>query len=159
MYIFLLLNHSVISNSETPWTTASHACLSFTIFWSLLKLMYIESMIHLTISSSVIHYPSCPQSFPSSESFPMSQLFTSGGQSIGATASASVFPMNIQCWFSLGLTGLIFLLSKGPSRVFSSTTIHQHSAFFMVQLSHPYLTALHVFDYMDLCWQSDVSAF
>ena len=68
---------------------------------------------HPTISSSVVPFSSCLQSFPTSRSFPMSQFFTSGGQSIGASASASVFPMNIQDWFTLGWTGLISLLSKG----------------------------------------------
>ena len=73
--------------------------------------------------------------------FPMSQLFTSGGQSIGASALASVLPMSIQGWFPLGLTSLISLLSKGLSRVFSSTSQkHRRSAFFMVQLSHPHVT-------------------
>ena len=80
---------------------------------------------HLT---SVVPF-SCLQYFPASGSFPMSQLFTSGGQSIGATASASVFPMNIQCWFPLGLTGLISLLPKGLSRVFSKTTVQKHQSF------------------------------
>ena len=78
---------------------------------------------HPTISSSVVPFSSCPQSFPASESFPVSRLFASGGQSIGASASASVLPMNIQRWFPLGLTGLISLLSKGLSRGFSSTTV------------------------------------
>ena len=73
---------------------------------------------HPTISSSVVPFPSCLQSFPASGSFPMSQFFTSGGQSIGISASASVLPMNIQDWFALGLTGWISLLSKGLSRVF-----------------------------------------
>ena len=68
----------------------------------------------------------CIQSFPASRSFPMSQLFTSGGQSIGATALASVLPMNIQSWFPLGLTGLISLLSKGLSRIFSNTTVQKN---------------------------------
>ena len=81
---------------------------------------------------------------PALGSFPMSWLFTSSGQSIGASASASVFPMNIQGWFPLGLTCLNSLLSKGLSRVFSSTTVWRHqffgTAFFMVQLSHPYMT-------------------
>ena len=77
---------------------------------------------HPTISSSVIPF-SCPQSFTSSGSFPMSQLFTSGGQRIGVSASASVLPMNIQDWSPLGWTGWISLQSKGLSRVFSSTTI------------------------------------
>ena len=73
---------------------------------------------------------SCPQSFPASVSFPMSWLFVSGGQSIGASASASDLPMHIQGWFLLGLTGLIALLSKGVSRVFSSTTVWKHPFFF-----------------------------
>ena len=87
---------------------------------------------HATISSSVVPYSSCPQSFPASGSFPMSRLFASGGQSIGA--SASVLPMNIQSWFPLGLTSLISLLSKGLSRVFSSTTF-QKRQFFSTQSS------------------------
>ena len=80
---------------------------------------------YLTISSSVTHF-FCLQSFPASESFPMSQLFASGGQSIGASASAIVLPMNIQGWFPLGLTGLISFQSKGLSRVFSNTAIQKH---------------------------------
>ena len=92
---------------------------------------------YLTIASSVIPFSSCLQSFPASGSFPVSQLFASGGQSIAVSASASVLPMNIQGWFPLGLTSLISLRSKGLSRVFSSTTVLQHSALFMVQLSHP----------------------
>ena len=82
---------------------------------------------HPTISSSSSSYSFSPQSFPPSESFPMSHFFTSGGQSIGALAS--VLPMNIQDWFPLGLTGLISLLSKGTSTVFSSTTIWMHRFF------------------------------
>ena len=87
---------------------------------------------------------SCPQSFPASGSFLMRWHFTSGGQSIGVSASALVFPMNIQSWFLLGLNGLISLLFKQLSRVFSSTSLKVYilwcSAFFMVQLSHPYMT-------------------
>ena len=89
---------------------------------------------HPTISSSVAPFSSCPQSFPASGSFPVSWLSTSGGQSIGAPASASVLPMNIQGWFPLGLTGFISLLSKWLSRVFSSTTVWKHQ-FFSAQLS------------------------
>ena len=98
---------------------------------------------HPTISSSVVPFSSCPQSFPASGSFQMSQLFASGGQSIGVSASASILPINIQDWLPLGLTALISFLSKGLSRVFSYTTVWklQRSAFFMVQLSHPYVTA------------------
>ena len=98
---------------------------------------------HPTISSSLVPFCSCLQSFPASGSFPMSRLFTSGDQSIGASASASVLPMNIQGWFPLGLTGLISLLSKGLSRVFSNTTVQKHQffgTFFIVQLSHPFMT-------------------
>ena len=84
---------------------------------------------HPTISSSVIPFSSCLQSFPASESFQMSQLFTSGGQSIGVTASASVLLMNIQDWFPLGWTGWISLQSKGPSRVFSNTSVQKHQLF------------------------------
>ena len=81
---------------------------------------------HPTISSPVVPFSSCPQSFPASGSFLMSQLFASGGQSIGASASASVLPKNIQDWFPLGLTGLISLQSKGLSRVFSNITVLKH---------------------------------
>ena len=88
---------------------------------------------HPTISSSVVPF-SCLQYFPASVSFLRSQFFTSGDQNIGASASASVFPMNIQDWFSLGLTGLISLQSKGLSRVFSNTTVQKHQ-FFGAQLS------------------------
>ena len=84
---------------------------------------------HPTNSSSVIPFSSCLQSFPASGSFLMSWLFASGGQSIGTSASASVLPMNVQGWFPLGLTGLISLLSKGLSRLFSSTTVWKHQIF------------------------------
>ena len=84
---------------------------------------------HPTTSSSVIPFFSSPHSFPASGSFPKSQFFTSGGQSIGASASASVLPMNIQGWFPLGWTGWISLQSKGLSRVFSNTTVQKHQFF------------------------------
>ena len=93
----------------TPWTAACQASLSFTISGSLLKLCPLIRWCHPSISFSVIPFYSCPQSFPASESFPMSHLFESGGQSTGASASASVLPVNIQDWFPLGLTGLISL--------------------------------------------------
>ena len=100
---------------------------------------------HPIISSSVVHFSSCLQSFPASGSFQMSQLFVSGSQSIGVSASTSVLPMNTQDWSLLGWTGWISLQSKGLSRVFSNThsskaSIPWHSAFFIVQLSHPYMT-------------------
>ena len=98
---------------------------------------------HPAISSSVVPFSSCPQSLPASVSFPMSQLFAWGGQSVGVSASASVLPMNTQDWSPLGWIGWISLQSKGLSRVFSNTTLQKHqetSAFFTVQRSHPYVT-------------------
>ena len=96
---------------------------------------------HPAISSSVVPFSSCPQSLPASESFPMSQLFAWGGQSIGVSALASVLPMNTQDWSPLEWTGWISLQSKRLSRVFSNTTVQKyHSGFFVVQLSHPYMT-------------------
>ena len=89
---------------------------------------------HPTISSSVIPFSSCLQSFPASGSFLMSQFFASGGQNIGASATVSVLPVNIQDWFLLGWAGWIFLQSKGLSRVFSNTTVQKHQ-FFSAQLS------------------------
>ena len=97
-----------------------------------------------TISSSVVPFSSCLQCFLASGSFPMSQLFTSGGQSIGVSASTSVLPMNIQDWFPLGLTGMISLQSKGLSEVLqhhsSKASVLQCSALFIVQLLHLYMT-------------------
>ena len=89
---------------------------------------------HPTISSSVVPFSSCPQSFPASGSFQMSQLSASGGQRIGVSASTSVPPMNTQDWSPLGWTGWISLQSKGLSRVFSNTTVQKHQ-FFDAQLS------------------------
>ena len=94
----------------------------------------LSQWCHPAVSSSVIPFSSCPQSFPPSGSFPLSQHFASGGQSIGTSASASVLPMNIQGWFPFRLTGLISLLFKGLSRVFSNITVQKHQ-FFSVQPS------------------------
>ena len=132
-----------MSVSVTPWTAALRASLSFTVSWSLFKLISIESLM-LSSSSSAALFSSCLQSFPASGSFPMSQLFASGGQSIGTSTSASVLPVNFQGWFPLGLTGLISLLSKGLSSLLqhhsSKASMLWCSAFFRVQLSHPYMT-------------------
>ena len=96
-----------------------------------------------TVSSSVVPFSSCPPSFPASGSFPMSQFFASGGQSIRVLASASVLPMNIQNWCPLGWTGWISLLFKGLSRVSSNTTVQKHQ-FFSTQLSlYPTVTSIH----------------
>ena len=98
--------------------------------WVCSNLCPLSQWCHQPISSSVTTFSSCPQSFPASGSFPMNQFFASGGWSI--EASASLLPMNIQGWFPLGWTGFISLLSKGPSRVFSNTTVRKHQ-FFSVQ--------------------------
>ena len=118
----------------TPWTAACQASLSINNSQSLLKLMIIESRI--PSNHRILCHPLLLLliSFPESRSFQMSQFLSSGGQSTGAPASASVLPMNIQDWFPLGLTGWIFLQSKGLSRVFSNTTVHKHQ-FFSTQLS------------------------
>ena len=123
-----LLSHVLLLT--TPLTAPCQASLSLTTSWSLLKLMWC----HPTISSSVVPFSSCLQSFPASGAFPMSQFFASGGQSLGVSASASVLPKNIQDWFPLGWTGWISLQSKGLSRVISNTTVQKHQ-FFGAQFS------------------------
>ena len=130
----------IMSDSVTPWTAAHQTSLSITNTHSLLKLMCTELVMPSNliqahpISSSIVPFFSCLQFFPASGSFPMGQLFTSGGQSIGVSASASVLPMNVQDGFPLGLTGLISVQHKGVSRVFSNTTVEKHQ-FFSAQLS------------------------
>ena len=119
---------------ENPWTVACQASLSITNSQSLPKFMSIGQWCHLTISPSDVTFSSCPQSFPASGSFPMSQFFTSGGQSTGVSASASVLPMNIQDWSPLGLTGWIYLQPEGLWSISSNTTVQKHQ-FFSSQLS------------------------
>ena len=121
----------------TPWTAAHQASLSFTISWSLLKLMSIESVMpsnHLILCHPLLLLPSI---FPSIRVFSNESALTSGGQSIGASASTSVLPMNIQDWFPLGLIGLISLQSKGLSRV------QNHQFFTLSFLYGPTLTCIH----------------
>ena len=118
----------------SSWTAAHQASLSFTVSWSLLQLVSIELVMPFHHLLFVVPYSFCPQSFPASRTFTVSWLFASGGQSIGASASAWVLPMSVQDWFPLGVTGLISLLSKGLSRVFFSTTIQKYQ-FFSVQPS------------------------
>ena len=128
-------SHSVVSNSLRPHGL-QHArlpCPSPTP-GSYSNSCPFSQRCHPTISFSVIPFPSCLQSFPASGSFPVSHFFTSGDQSIGFSASASIHPMNIQDWFLLGWPGWISLQSKGLSRVFSNTTVQKHR-FFGAQLS------------------------
>ena len=142
--IRLLFSCSVESNSLWPHGLqhASLPCPSL-YPWACSNSCPLSWWCHSTISSSFVPFSSCLQSFPASRSFLMSQLFASGGPSIGVSASASVLPMNIQDWFPLGLTGLISLQSKRLSTVFSSTTVQKH--FFVIQPSlwlnlHLYMT-------------------
>ena len=129
--LLLLFSLSVTSETADPWTITRHGpSPSISVCSNSHPLSW---WCHPTISSFVVPSSSCLQSFPASGSFLMSWLFTSGSQSIGASASASIFPLNIQDWFSLGLTGLISLQSKGCSRVFSNTTVQKH--FFSTQPS------------------------
>ena len=130
------LQHHGLQHARPPCPSAIPQACSNSCPWS--------QWCHPTIASSVIPFSSCLQSFPASGSFPRSQFFASGGQSIGVSASASVLPMNIQAWSPLGWTGWISLQCKGLSRVLqhhnSKASILWHSAFFTVQLSHPCMT-------------------
>ena len=153
---------SLVHLFPTPWTAACQASLSFTISQVCSNSC---QWYQPTISLTDAPFSSCPQSFPVSGSLPVSRLFTSGGQSIGASASASVLPMNIQGWFTWGLTGFISVQYKGLSRVSSSTMIRKYRFFgtqpSLCSNSHilTWLWKHHSFDYMDLCPQRDVSAF
>ena len=159
----MLFSHSVMPNSLQPHGL-QHArlpCPSRSLRVCS-KSYPLSQRCYLNISSSATLFSFCFHSFPASGSFPMSQLFPSGGQRIGASASASVLPMNIQDWFPLGWTGLISLQSKGLSRVFSSTKVQKHKFFsiqpFLWSSSHIHTGLLenHNFNYMDLGQQSDV---
>ena len=110
----------------TPWTAERQASLSITNSRSPPKPMSIESVMPSNHLFSVVPFSSCPQSFPESGSFQMTQLFAWGGQSIGVSASTSVLPMNTQDWSPLGWAGWISLQSKGLLRVLSNTTIQKH---------------------------------
>ena len=120
---------------------------------------------HPTILSSVTLFSSCLQSFPASGSFPMSWLFASGGQNIGASVSASALLMNMQGWFPLGLTALISLLSKDSQESSPAPQFESINSFVFNLFYSPTLTSVHdywknySFDYADLCWQNNVFAF
>ena len=145
-------------NRSTPGRPVHHQLLEFT-----------QTHVHRVGDAIQPSHPlvpfSCPQSLPASGSFPMSQLFAWGGQSIGVSASKSVLPMNTQDWSPLGWNGCISLQSNGPSRVFSNTTVQKHQFFTLSFLHSLTLTSIHdqwknhSLDWTDLCWQSNVSAF
>ena len=132
LHNYMIQFSSVTQSCLTLCEPMDCSTLGFPVHHQILELAQTHILrwwCHQTISSSVIPFSSCLWSFPESGCFPMSQFFTSGGQSIGASASVSILRMNIQGWFPLGWTGLISLLSKGFSRVFSSTTIWRHKFF------------------------------
>ena len=140
----LQFSHSVMSHSLRPqglqrprplcWSPTPRPCLNT---------YALSRWCHPTILSSVIPFSSCLQSFPASGCFPRSQLFASVGQSIGAAASASVLPMNIQDWFPWGWTGWISFKSKVLSRIFSNTTVPKHKFLVLNFLYGPALTSVH----------------
>ena len=133
----------------TPWTAACQASLSITNFWSLLKLMSTELVMSSNHLIPCCPFYSCLQYLPASESFLLSQLFASGSQSIGVSASASVLPVTIQDWFPLGWSGWISLQSKGLSSVFSNSTVQKHHFSALSFLYSPTLISIH--DYQKNC--------
>ena len=144
--IVVQFSRSVVSNSLQPHGLQHTRLLSASPTPGACSNSYQSGRwCHPTISSSVVPFSSCLQSFPASRYFPMSQFFTSGDQSIGVLVSTSILPMNIQDWFPWGWTGWISLQSKGLPGVFFNThsakaSILRRSAFFILQLSHTYMT-------------------
>ena len=138
----LVQSLSHVRLSATPWTAAHRLPCPSLSPGVCTNSCPLSQWCHPTISSSVIPFSSCPQSFPASGSFPVSQFFTSGGQSIGVSGSASVLPENIQDWFLLGWTGWISLLSKGLLRVFSNNTVQRHQFLRLSFLYSPILTSI-----------------
>ena len=158
--------HSVVSNSLQPHELqhARPPCPSPT------PRVHSDSRpssqwCHPVISSSVIPFSSCPQSLPASKSFPMSQLFAWGGQSIEVSASASALPMTIQDWFPLGWTGWISLQSRDSQEYSPAPQFKSINSLALSLLHSPTLTSIHdhwenhSLDQTDLCWQSNISAF
>ena len=157
----MLFSHLVMSNSLWPHGL-QHArlpCPSLSL-GACSNSCPLSWWCHPTISSSAIPFSSCLRSFPASGSFLVSQLFTSGGQSIRVSASASVLPLNIQDWFPFGLIGLISLQSEESSPTAQFKSILVLSLLYCTTLTSIYdYWKNHSFDYMDLCWQSNVSTF
>ena len=128
-HAIVLLLWQVTQSCPTTCKPRDGSTPGFPVLHHLVELAQIHIHCHPTLSSSVVPFSCCLQSFPATRSRLMSWLFALGGQSIGASASASVLPMNSQDWFPLGLTGLNSLQSKGLSRVFSNTTVQKHQFF------------------------------
>ena len=136
-----LLSH--VQLFAAPWTAARQASLSVTNYWSLFKLMFMESVVpsnHLILCCALLLLPS---NFLNIRSFRVSQLFTSGGQSIGVSASISILPMNTKDWSSLGWNGWISFQCKALSRVVSNTTVQKHQFFELSFLYSQILTSIH----------------
>ena len=166
--IHIYSRYSVTKSCPTlcdPWIAAYQASLSFTISQSLHNSCPLNQWYCPTISSSVTLFSFCLQSFPASGSFPMSQLFSPGSQSIGVSASASVLPVNIQGWFPLGWTGLISCSPRDSQESFPAPKFKRINSLVLSFLYGQALTTVHgcckdhSLDDSDLCWQSDVSAF
>ena len=158
-----LLSH--VGLFATLWTTVCQASLSIASSQTLFKLMSIESVMpsnHLILCRPLLLLP---QAFPASVSFQMGQFLTSGGQSIGASASASVLPLSIQDWFPLGWTGWNPCCPRDYQESSPTPQFKSISSFMLTFLYSPTLTSIHgywknhSFDYMDFCWLSNVSAF
>ena len=141
--VSLVQSFSPVQLFATPWTVAHQASYPSSTPKACSNSIPSSWWCYPTISSSVIPFSSCLQSFPASGSFPVSQFITSGDQSIGASALASVLPMNIQDWFPLGLTGLISLQSKELSKVFSNMMVQKYQLF-CAQLSLWFNSHIHI---------------
>ena len=160
-------NYRSYCSTTQPWPILQHASLPYPSLshGACSNSDPLSRWCHPTISTSIVPLSSCLQSLPASGCFPMSWLFTSAGQSIGASASAPVFTMNIQGWLPLGLTGLISLQSKGLSRVSPAPQFESINSLVLSVFYGPALTFIHdywknhSFDCMNLCQQSNVSAF
>ena len=168
---WIIIDHQFSSVTQScltlcdPMIAGHHASLSITTPGVHTNPCSLSRWCHPTISSSEIPFSSCPQPLPASGSFPVSQLFESGGQNFGVSASTSVLPMNTQDWSPLGWTGWISLQSKGLSRVFSKPQFKNINSSALRFLYSPNLTSIHdhwknhSLDQTDLCWQSNVFAF
>ena len=150
---------------ETPWTEVCQASLSFPISRVYTNSCPLSQWCHPNTSSSVTLFSSCLQSFPASGSFPASWLFTSGSQGIGASASAPALPVKIQSWFPLELTGVIPCSPRDTQESSPAPQFKSINSLALSLLYGPTLISIsdywknHSFDYMDLCQQSDVTAF
>ena len=168
---YLLLSWVVVQSFSrvwlfvTLWTAARQASLSFTISRRCSNSCPLSQWCHPTISSSVVPFSSCPQSFPSSGPFQRSQFLASGGQTTGVASSVSVLPMNFQGWFPLGLTGLISCCPRDCQESSPAPQLESINSLVLSRLYGPIFTSVHDYrenhssNYTDLCRKTDISAF